>query len=385
MGRKSAIILCAAVAALLVLGLVMLSSTSVWSEEMRGSDDAYALVKRQLCWLAIGSVAAWVLSVVDYRRYQSLWGYLLLGAIVLLALCYVPGIRVVSNGEGRWINLPGLPVLQPSELAKPIVVLSLASWFARYQAEVKGFWRGFVIPGILLGVPCILILFEKDLGTTMVLGAVGASLMFVAGTRWWLLLFTGVVVAYGGWKFVESDPIRLKRITAFQNMDDEEVIRNEGWQLSRALRAFENGGVWGTGIGNGAEKHGSLPYAHTDFIFAALGEELGLIFSLLTVSAFVLIVIAGLAIAVYARDYFGKLLAVGMTLIIVVPAALNMGVVTGSLPVTGLPLPFLSYGGSNLVFTLACVGLLIGIYRKVVFVEPAALPKTKEAKFALKL
>lgn len=385
MGRKSAITLCASVAALLVLGLVMLSSTSVWSNDMRGSEDAYELVKRQLLWLALGSVSAWVLALLDYRRFQNYWVFCLLVAVALLSLCYVPGIRVEINGERRWIDLPGLPVIQPSELAKPIVVLALASWFARYQAEVKGFWRGFVIPGALLGVPCVLILFEKDLGTTMVLGAVGAAMMFVAGTRWWLLLMTGVVVAYGGWKFVESDPVRLKRITAFQNMDDKEVIRNEGWQLSRALQAFENGGVWGTGIGNGAEKHGSLPYAHTDFIFAALGEELGLIFSLLTVFAFVLIVVAGMAIAVFARDFFGKLLAVGVTLIIVVPAALNIGVVTGSLPVTGLPLPFLSYGGSNLVFTLASVGLLVSIYRRVVFVEPAALPKTKEAKFAVKL
>ncbi|MEM9079684.1 MAG: putative peptidoglycan glycosyltransferase FtsW [Verrucomicrobiota bacterium] len=385
MGRRSAILLCASVASLIVLGLVMLSSTSVWAEEMRGAEDPYLLVKRQLMWLVLGVLGAWFLAMVDYRKVQRYWPWLLGGVCLLLVLCYVPGVREVRHGEGRWINLPGLPVMQPSELAKPIVVFVLASWFASYQAEAKSFLRGYVVPCLILGIPCLLILFERDLGTTMVLGAVGASVLFIAGTRLWYLVFTGLVAVGGGWFFVETDPIRKERITAFMNMDDPEVQMGSGWQLARSLNAFENGGVWGTGLGNGAEKHGSLPFAHTDFIFAALGEELGLVASLGTVTAFVLIAISGMAIAVHAQEFFGKLIAAGVTMVIVVPAALNMGVVTGSLPVTGLPLPFLSYGGSNLVFTLASVGLLLGVYRRAVFVEAAAMPRTKERKFALKL
>ena len=385
MGRQSAILLLSAVAALIVLGLVMLSSTTVWSAEMVGSADPYALVKKQVLWLCVGSCVAWALAILDYSKLQEWWPVLLGGAIVLLIFCYVPGVKQTVNGEDRWIKCPGLPQLQPSELAKPIVVLALAAWFSRYQAEARTFVRGFVIPGLLLGVPCVLILFEKDLGTTMVLGVVGMSILFVAGTRIWLLLGTAGSAVGLLWMFVSRDPIRLARITAFRNMDDLAVQQGTGYQQHRAIVAFENGGVWGTGLGYGAEKHGALPYAHTDFIFAALGEELGLIFSLITVSAFVLMTIAGLGIALYARDFFGKVLASGLTMIVVVPGLLNMGVVTGSLPVTGLPLPFLSYGGSSLVFTLASIGMLMGVHRKAVFVDSTVMPRTKEQKFALKL
>jgi cell division protein FtsW len=385
MGRNSAIILLSAVATLVVLGLIMLSSTSVWSEEMRGAEDPYALVKKQLLWLCLGSLGAWALSLLDYSKLQDAWPYLLGGACVLLCFCYVPGISVEVHGESRWIRFPGMPVLQPSELAKPVVIISLAAWFARYQAEARSFFKGYLIPGIFLGVPAMLILFERDLGTTLVLGTVGMAVLFVAGTRIWLLLLTGGSAVFGLWTFVQQDPIRLRRITAFMNMDDPEVRLGDGWHTYRALEAFSNGGTFGTGLGYGAEKHGALPFAHTDFIFAALGEELGLICTLITVSAFVLIAVAGLAISLYAREFFGKVLAAGITMVVVVPGILNMGVVTGSLPVTGLPLPFLSYGGSSLVFTMCSIGLLMSIQRRAVFVDATAMPRTKERKFALKL
>lgn len=385
MGRNSAIILLSAVAALVVLGLIMLSSTSVWSEEMRGAADPYALVKKQLLWLCLGSLGAWLLSLLDYGKLQDIWPYLLGGACVLLCFCYVPGISVEVHGESRWVRFPGMPVLQPSELAKPIVILSLAAWFARYQAEARSFVRGYFVPGVLLGVPALLILFERDLGTTLVLGTVGMAVLFVAGTRIWLLILTAGGAVGSLWFFVQQDPVRLRRITAFQNMDDPEVRLGDGWHTYRALEAFSNGGTFGTGLGYGAEKHGALPFAHTDFIFAALGEELGLVCTLITVLAFVLITIAGLAIALYAREFFGKILAAGITMIVVVPGILNMGVVTGSLPVTGLPLPFLSYGGSSLVFTMCSVGLLMSIHRRAVFVDATSMPRIKERKFALKL
>ncbi|GHC63286.1 FtsW/RodA/SpoVE family cell cycle protein [Roseibacillus persicicus] len=385
MGRNSAIILLSAVAALVVLGLVMLSSTSVWSEEMRGAADPYALVKKQLLWLCLGSLGAWALALFDYSKLQDLWPYLLGGACVLLTCCYIPGLNVEVHGETRWVKFPGLPVLQPSELAKPIVVIALAAWFARYQAEARTFIRGYVIPCALLGIPCVLILFEKDLGTTMVLGVVGMAILFVAGTRILLLLSTAGISIWSLCWFVSQDEIRLRRILAFRNMHLEEVRLGDGWQTFRALEAFSNGGIFGTGLGYGAEKHGALPFAHTDFIFAALGEELGLVCTLITVFAFVLITIGGLAVSLYAREFFGKVLAAGITMIVVVPGILNMGVVTGSLPVTGLPLPFLSYGGSSLVFTMCSIGLLMSIHRRAVFVDSAAMPHTKERKFALKL
>ncbi len=385
MVRNSAIILVSAVAVLVVLGLVMLSSTSVWSTEMRGAVDPYALVKKQLLWLCLGSLGAWLLSFLDYVKLQAIWPYLLGGACVLLCFCYVPGVAVEVHGESRWVRFPGFPVLQPSELAKPIVIVSLAAWFARYQAEARSFVKGFLIPGMVLGVPALLILFERDLGTTLVLGVVGMAVLFVAGTRIWLLLITAGGAVSGLWMFIQQDPVRLRRITAFMNMDDPKVREGDGWHTFRALEAFTNGGTYGTGLGYGAEKHGTLPFAHTDFIFAALGEELGLVCTLLTVLAFVLIAIAGLAISLFAREFFGKVLAAGITMIVVVPGILNMGVVTGSLPVTGLPLPFLSYGGSSLVFTMCSIGLLMSVYRRAVFVDATAMPQIKERKFALKL
>lgn len=385
MGRNSAIILLSAVAALVVLGLIMLSSTSVWAEEMRGADDPYVLVKKQLLWLCLGSLGAWLLSAFDYAKLQDLWPYLLGGACLMLVCCYIPGLNVEVHGETRWVKFPGFPVLQPSELAKPIVVLALAAWFASYQAEAKTLVKGYIVPCFILGIPAVLILFEKDLGTTLVLGTVGMAILFVAGTRLWLLLVTGGGAVSALWMFVQQDPIRLRRITAFMNMDDPEVRQGDGWHTYRALEAFSNGGTFGAGLGNGAEKHGALPFAHTDFIFAALGEELGLVCTLITVSAFVLIAIAGLAISLYAREFFGKVLAAGVTMIVVVPGILNMGVVTGSLPVTGLPLPFLSYGGSSLVFTMCSIGLLMSVHRRAVFVDATAMPCTKERKFALKL
>ena len=218
MGRNSAIILLSAVAALVVLGLIMLSSTSVWSAEMRGASDPYALVKKQLLWLCIGSLGAWALSLIDYSKIQAIWPYLFGGACVLLCFCYVPGIRFEANGEYRWIRFPGLPSLQPSELTKPIVILSLAAWFSRYQAEARTLVKGYLIPGVMLGVPALLILFERDLGTTLVLGSVGMAVLFVAGTRIWLLLLTGGGAVFGLWMFIQQDPIRLRRITAFRNI-----------------------------------------------------------------------------------------------------------------------------------------------------------------------
>ncbi|MDP0490646.1 MAG: FtsW/RodA/SpoVE family cell cycle protein [Verrucomicrobiota bacterium JB023] len=385
MARHSGILLFSAVATLVVLGLIMLTSTTVWTPEMRNSDDVYASVKRQAVWMGLGVFFACLLSMIDYRRLQSCWLWLFLGVCVLLSFCYVDGIRYVNYGEGRWVKFPGLPVIQPSEFAKPIVVLALACWYAQYQAEAKCLVRGFLVPGLLLGGPCLLILFERDLGTTMVLGAVGGGLMFVAGSRISLLGLTAGIAALGGYKFVQSDPVRSMRLTAFWNMDDPEIRAGAGYQLAQGLKALQNGGWFGTGVGNGTAKLGALPFANNDFIFAALGEELGLVFSLLVVSSFVLIVISGLAIAIYAREFHGKILAAGLTMIIVVPAMLNIGVVTGSLPVTGLPLPFMSQGGSNLFCTLVSVGLLFSVHRRCTFIETTELARTKERKFALKL
>ena len=380
MGRQSAIFLCVSVAALVAIGLVMLASTSVWVET---ADQQYFHVKRQVAWTGVGLLTACLLAWMDYRVLRRFWFPILIVVCVLLALCYVPGVGVWRNGETRWINLPVLGQFQPSEVAKLGIIVAVSAWFAQYQAESGCFWRGFIIPGLLLAVPTGLIFFEKDMGTAAAVGAAGFALMFVAGTRWWWLLISAAGAVSGLTYMVMEDPNRFARIMAFMNL--EETRLGAGLQQFRAMLAFGSGGLTGLGLGNGAEKHGYLPFAHTDFIFSMIGEELGLVATLGVVFCFVMITIAGLSISLHANDHFGRLLGVGLTAMIVIPAIMNIGVTTAVFPNTGLPLPFVSYGGSNLVFTLAAVGLLVSLHRRARFAELAEMPVIKERKLALKL
>ena len=380
MGRQSAIFLCVSVAALVAIGLVMLASTSVWVET---ADQQYFHVKRQVAWTGVGLLTACLLAWMDYRVLRRFWFPILIVVCVLLALCYVPGVGVWRNGETRWINLPVLGQFQPSEVAKLGIIVAVSAWFAQYQAESGCFWRGFIIPGLLLAVPTGLIFFEKDMGTAAAVGAAGFALMFVAGPRWWWLLISAAGAVSGLTYMVMEDPNRFARIMAFMNL--EETRLGAGLQQFRAMLAFGSGGLTGLGLGNGAEKHGYLPFAHTDFIFSMIGEELGLVATLGVVFCFVMITIAGLSISLHANDHFGRLLGVGLTAMIVIPAIMNIGVTTAVFPNTGLPLPFVSYGGSNLVFTLAAVGLLVSLHRRARFAELAEMPVIKERKLALKL
>ena len=380
MGRRSAIILCLSVAALVIVGLVMLASTGAWTNT--GGEDRYFALKRQVFWTGVGLVTAISVGLMDYRLLQRFWLPILGGACVLLLLCYVPGIQQEHNGEFRWIKLPLLGQFQPSEVAKIAIIIGLAAWFAQYQAEVRSFWRGFAMPIMILGVPALLILFEKDMGTTAAIGAAGFGLMFVAGTRWWLLGITASS-AIGALAFlVRMDPERMGRIMSF--MDPEGTKLGAGWQQYLALLAFGSGGIQGKGIGNGVIKH-DLPFAHTDFIFPMVGEELGMIASLTLVFCFVLITVTGISIALHTEDLFGKLLGFGLTAVIVIPAMMNMGVATAVLPNTGLPLPFVSYGGTNLVFTLAAVGMLVSLHRRACSLERVEMPVIKERKLAIKI
>ena len=383
MGRRAAIILCISVAVLVALGLIMLASTSAWVYGV--DDDPYLLVKRQGIFAGVGLIAALVAGCIDYRILRRMWMPLLIAGCVLLMLCYVPGVQVEVKGEARWIWAPVIGRFQPSEVAKLVVIIALAAWFAQHQAEARSFLRGFVLPGLLLGIPVALIFFEKDMGTAVALGGAGFLVMFTAGTRVSLLSLVAVVGILGLYKAVESDPYRRMKFEALLNLDDPEVQRKAGYQQYRAKLALASGGLLGAGLGNGAEKHGYLPEAHTDFIFPVAGEELGLLCTLGIVFCFVLISTSGISIALHSSDRFGKLLGLGLTAAITLPALMNIGVVTSVLPNTGLPLPFVSYGGTNLVFTLAAVGLLVSLHRRAFYAECAEMPVIKERQLALKI
>ena len=383
MGRRAAIILCISVAVLVATGLIMLASTSAWVYGV--DDDPYLLVKRQGIFAGVGLIAALVAGCIDYRILRRMWMPLLIAGCVLLTLCYVPGVQVEVKGEARWIWAPVIGRFQPSEVAKLVVIIALAAWFAQHQAEARSFLRGFVLPGLVLGIPVALIFFEKDMGTAVALGGAGFLVMFTAGTRVSLLSLVAVVGILGLYKAVESDPYRRMKFEALLNLDDPEVQRKAGYQQYRAKLALASGGLLGAGLGNGAEKHGYLPEAHTDFIFPVAGEELGLLCTLGIVFCFVLISTSGISIALHSSDRFGKLLGLGLTAAITLPALMNIGVVTSVLPNTGLPLPFVSYGGTNLVFTLAAVGLLVSLHRRAFYAECAEMPVIKERQLALKI
>ncbi|MDB4276387.1 FtsW/RodA/SpoVE family cell cycle protein, partial [Akkermansiaceae bacterium] len=272
MGKGASIFLCLAVAALVTVGLVMLASASAkWDTD----DEQYFYLTRQARWLVAGLVGLVVIAFMDYRLLKRGAPYFFLIAILALVGCYIPGIGDAAKGESRWIILPVLGRFQPSEPAKLVVMIALAAWYAKYQAETLTFCKGFVVPSLILGVPLLLILFEKDMGTSVGLAAAGGMVLFIAGSRLFYLVPSALLGIAGLVYFVSIDPIRRLRFTAF--LDPEAHREGVGWQQAMALDAFGNGGPGGVGLGNGIVKQMNFPEHHTDFIFPVIGEELGLI------------------------------------------------------------------------------------------------------------
>jgi cell division protein FtsW len=365
MHRKSAYFLFLAVLGMLVIGIVMLFSTSAFAKDSHG--DMYFFVKRQAVWLAVGLVVCTVAAIVDYHFWLRTWWIWFGLALIALAFCFVPHFGMRINGSRRWVSL-GPATFQPSEIAKVAVIFFLAAWFAGREKESSRLLPGFVIPFAIVCAALILIVTEVDLGTTALIGATMFVVMFVAGTHPALLGFLSLC-GLGGILFVATHMSeRMGRLAAF--MDPERFKDDAGLQQMQALIAWGSGGMEGLGLGNGRQKMLYLPYAHTDFIFPMIGEELGLRISLLVVFLFVVIIVCGLMIALHAKDRAGLLLGSGIVSLLGLQAAVNIGVTTSLLPNKGLPLPFVSYGGSNLAACLFGIGLLLNIYRQGVL-EPA--------------
>jgi len=340
---------------LVVLGIVMLYSTSAVAGSTWKDDPAFFL-KHQLIYLVLGLVLAVVVSRIDYRVWRWLALPLAALSVVLLALVFVPRIGMNVNGSTRWLRL-GPANLQPSEIAKFSIVAMLAWWMARVQRRADDLILGLVAPLLFLGVILGLVFIEPDFGTTMLLCTVGMAVMFVGGTRVGYLLVAGVLGVVGFSLAIMQNAVRMRRILAFLN--PEAYAQDEGYQLLNAIYAFALGGGRGVGLGQGLQKRFYLPEAHTDFIFAIVGEELGLWATILVAMLFLVFLLCGIRISLRASDKFGLLLGFGLTLMISLQAAINIGVVTGSLPTKGLPLPFISYGGSSLVMSLFMVGVYL--------------------------
>ncbi len=365
MHRKSAYILFLAVLGLLAIGIVMLFSTSAFARDSHG--DVYFFIKRQALWFGIGLVVCTFAALTDYHFWQRTWWLWFALALVALSLCYFPHIGMRINGSRRWVGL-GRVTFQPSELAKLAAIFFLAAWFTRHEKAGGNVLFGFVLPLAIIGLLAGLVLSEVDLGTTALLGTTAFVVMFVAGVN---LLWLGIVSLAGvGAILIVATQIseRMGRLSAFLHPQD--FKEDAGLQQMQALIAWGSGGMEGLGLGNGRQKMLYLPYAHTDFIFPIIGEELGLRISLLVVFLFVVIIVCGIMIALHAKDRFGLLLGCGVVSLLALQAAMNIGVTTSLLPNKGLPLPFISYGGSNLVACMFGIGLLLNIYRQGILEPP---------------
>jgi len=358
MQRNAIYLLLLMVTGLTALGLVMLFSTSAFAQESHG--DIYYFVKRQAFGLALGLTAGIFMAFADYHWWQKYWWVFFIAAVICLILCFVPHVGMRINGSRRWIKLG--TVFQPSELAKIASIFFLAWWYSREDITFKGFRNGLLYPMGILGILMVLILAEVDMGNTALIGATALAVMVAAGAalRW---LATMVVCGLSGIAILGLNiSERQGRLLAF--MEPEKYRLGEGLQQWQALIAFGSGGIDGVGLGEGRQKMLYLPYAHTDFIFPMIGEELGLKFTLITVAAYLVICLCGSLVAINARDRFGTLLGFGAVIMITIQAAVNIGVTTSLLPNKGMPLPFISYGGTNLLVCLTLIGLLVNIHRQ---------------------
>jgi cell division protein FtsW len=380
MHRKSAYILFLAVLGLLVIGIVMLFSTSAFARDSHG--DVYFFIKRQAVWFGVGLVICIFAALIDYHFWQRTWWLWFALALAALALCYIPHIGMRLNGSRRWIGWGPLTV-QPSELAKMAAIFFLAAWFTRYEKPDRKVLLGLILPLAIISLPAALVLGEVDLGTTALIGTTAFVVMFVAGTN---PLWLGVVSLSGlGALLLVATRIseRMGRLSAF--LHPQNYKEDAGLQQMQALIAWGSGGMEGLGLGNGRQKMLYLPYAHTDFIFPIVGEELGLRFSLLVVFLFVVIIVCGIMIALHAKDRFGLLLGCGVVSLLALQAAVNIGVTTSLLPNKGLPLPFISYGGSNLVACMFGIGLLLNVYRQGILEPPHKKHATMQTRLALRI
>lgn len=357
------------VASLLALGMVMLYSASM-------THDGVHDLMMQLVWCVAGLICCTIMTALDYQWLKKIAWPLYFLAIFLLLAVFIPHLGHASHGAHRWIKIKRFTI-QPSEFAKLGLIILLAWYCDRVQRQMQTFKCGVLLPGIFTAIILGLIFVEPDRGTTILLATVGCSMLLMAGTRWMHLFMPAVVALAGLAVSILHDPMRMGRIFAW--LHPQQHLNGAALQARQAMIGLGSGGWLGVGLGNGMQKNGYLPEIQTDFIFANIGEELGLVATLLIVLAFIVIAICGFCIAVNARETFGFLLASGVTLLISLQAAINIGVVTSALPNKGLPLPFISYGGSNLLMMLVCIGLLFSIARHVPVREKSAEKVSKSS------
>ena len=355
--KKLDYVLIASVLFLSTFGLLMVYSAGYPLGYMKYHDGSYFFMK-QLQWLLIGLTFFSAAVFFPYKAYSKLIRFLVKLSFLLLILVLLPGIGMEKNNSQRWIQLGSL-IIQPSEAVKLVMVIYFAYVYAKKQRYIADFGKGVMPPLLILAAVFFLILKQPDLGTAVSILLSCGAVLLCAGLRIRHLLLLGTMAGTGIAYFAMTAPYRLKRLTSFSDPFQNE--NGDGYQLINSYLAIDSGGLWGNGLGNSVQKLGFLPEAHTDFIMAVISEELGGIGLAMIIGAYLLIMFRGVRIAVQIDDPFGKLLAVGLTFQIMIQALFNLGAVFGLLPITGIPLPFVSYGGSSLMFMLMSAGILVNL------------------------
>lgn len=346
---------------LLAFGVIMVTSASVpRALTLTEGKDPFLFGKRQIIYAILGIILLISMVNFDYRRLRKFTGAFLILAPVFLILVLFLGEEI--NGAKRWIDLRVVS-FQPSEFAKLALILVLAHYLSELGEEITGFFAGILIPLFYTLIIGGLIMLEPDLGTTIVIFGIFFVMLFTGGARFSHLTLVGLFGAGAGVALILQEPYRLRRLLSF--LDPMRDPKGDSWQIIQSLMALGSGGLFGLGLGRSRQKFFYLPEAHTDYIFAILGEELGLIGTILILLTFFFLAWRGYKIAMSVSDPYGSMLAVGITSWLVFQALINIGVVTSTIPATGITLPLVSSGGSSLWITLISIGILMNISREV--------------------
>ena len=347
---------------LVVFGLIMVFSASAPAASAYQNNPYYYII-RQAIFAAMGLVVMWVLSYFDYHNFEKFAFLILVGSFLLLFAVYIPGIGEVRNNARRWINI-GISTLQPSEVVKVAIIIYFAYSLSIVKDKIKKFGSGLLRYLIILGLFAVVLLKEPHLSATLVIVAVGCIMLLIAGARFSHFVAMGLcalpVLAF----MIYQQPYQLERITTFLNPFAD--VSDTGFQVVNSLYAIGSGGLFGLGLGMSRQKFLYLPEPQNDFIFAIVCEELGWVGAALVLVLFGILIWKGYRIAQEAPDMFGTLLAAGITSLVAIQVAVNVAVVTSSVPVTGMALPFFSYGGTSLMILLSCMGILLNISRQTV-------------------
>lgn len=345
--------------ALVVFGVIMVFSASSYNAELNYGNKYFYMTK-QIIGAVLGLFSMTFFYFFDYHKLQKWKNLILIVSIVLLALVFIPGLGSSSNGATRWIRLPGFTI-QPSEIAKFGFVVFVSAYLSKNHDIIKSFWG--IAPVLAIGgVICLLIMLEPNMSITMCVGITMLVLLFMGGASNKHFVYMSVPIGALVPLLIIIEPYRLKRLTAFLN--PWQNPKGEGYQLLQSLYSIGEGGWFGVGLFNSRQKYLFLPFSESDFIFSIICEELGLVGAVMTMLMFLIIVVSGIKIAKTAKDRFGALLAGGITTIIATQVLINIAVVTGSIPPTGVPLPFISAGSTSLVVFMSAIGVVLNISKQ---------------------